>query len=141
MSSYKPWMRFSSDPTEIVGVLTGRGGVGKPKLFHDWVQTVDNRKVLYVMEDADWHSEVAKEIPAGDLLIAADDALRFDFLDRLLFICCQAPKPAHKRAAMSPLAPSGHHRRLTAQPWSDCLTWLVCTMASKCPALRTVCGG
>jgi hypothetical protein len=77
---------FLADPTEIVGVLTGRGGIGKSKLLYDWVQTVDNRKVLYVMEDADWHSEAAKEIPAGDLLIVADDAHRFDFLDRLLLL-------------------------------------------------------
>jgi hypothetical protein len=77
---------FLADPTEIVGVLTGRGGIGKSKLLHDWVQTVDNRKVLYVMEDADWHSDAAKEIPAGDLLIVADDAHRFDFLDRLLLL-------------------------------------------------------
>jgi hypothetical protein len=38
------------------------------------------------MEDADWHSDAAKEIPAGDLLIVADDAHRFDFLDRLLLL-------------------------------------------------------
>ena len=77
---------FLADPTEIVGVLTGRGGIGKSKLLHDWVRTVDNRKVLYVMEDADWHSDAAKEIPAGDVLIVADDAHRFDFLDRLLLL-------------------------------------------------------
>jgi hypothetical protein len=50
------------------------------------VQTIGNRKVLYVMEDADWHTDAAKEIPAGDLLIVADDAHRFDFLDRLLLL-------------------------------------------------------
>jgi len=38
------------------------------------------------MEDADWHIEAAKEIPVGDLLIVADDAHRFDFLDRLLLL-------------------------------------------------------
>jgi hypothetical protein len=67
-------------------VLTGRGGIGKSKLLHDWVQTVKNRKVLFVMEDADWHGEAAKEIPAGDVLIVADDAHRFDFLPRLLLL-------------------------------------------------------
>jgi hypothetical protein len=77
---------FLADPTEIVGVLTGRGGIGKSKLLHDWVRTVGNRKVLYVMEDADWHADAAKEIPAGHLLIVADDAHRFDFLDRLLLL-------------------------------------------------------
>src|ERR1700691_4163955 len=77
---------FLADPTEIVGVLTGRGGIGKSKLLHDWVRTVDNRKVLYVIEDADWHSYATKKIPAGDVLIVADDAHRFYFLDRLLLL-------------------------------------------------------
>ena len=77
---------FLADPTPIVGVLTGRGGIGKSKLLHDWVQTVKNRKVLYVMEDADWHGEAPKEVPAGDVLIVADDAHRFDFLGRLLLL-------------------------------------------------------
>jgi hypothetical protein len=77
---------FLADPTAIVGVVTGRGGIGKSKLLHDWVKTVTNRTVLYLREDADWHSEVAKEIPAGDVLIVADDAHRFDFLDRLIVL-------------------------------------------------------
>lgn len=77
---------FLADPTQIVGVLSGRGGIGKSKLLHDWAQRVNDRKVLYVREDADWHGEAAKEIPAGDVLIVADDAHRFDFLDRLLLL-------------------------------------------------------
>jgi hypothetical protein len=77
---------FLANPTSIVGVLTGRGGVGKSKLLHDWVQIVTNRTVLYLREDAEWHPEAAKEIPAGDVLIVADDAHRFDFLDRLMLL-------------------------------------------------------
>jgi hypothetical protein len=77
---------FLADPTSIVGVLTGRGGIGKSKLLHDWVQTIKNRAVLYLREDAEWHPEAAKEIPTGDVLILADDAHRFDFLDRLMLL-------------------------------------------------------
>ena len=77
---------FLADPTAIVGVFVGRGGIGKSKLLHDWVRTVNNRKVLFVREDADWHGEASKEIPAGDILIVADDAHRFDFLPRLLLL-------------------------------------------------------
>jgi hypothetical protein len=77
---------FLADPTAIVAVLTGRGGIGKSKLLHDWAQTINNRKVLYVMEDADWHGEAVKEVPAGDVLIVTDDAHRCDFLDRLMLL-------------------------------------------------------
>jgi len=77
---------FLADPASIVGVLTGRGGIGKSKLLHDWAQTVTNRTVLYLREDAEWHPEAAKEIPTGDVLIVADDAHRFDFLDRLMLL-------------------------------------------------------
>jgi hypothetical protein len=77
---------FLTDPTSVVGVVTGRGGIGKSKLLHDWVQTVTNRTVLYLREGAEWHPEAAKEIPAGDILIVADDAHRFDFLDRLMLL-------------------------------------------------------
>jgi hypothetical protein len=77
---------FLADPASIVGVLTGRGGIGKSKLLHDWVKTVTNRTVLYLREDAEWHPEAAKEIPTGDVLIVADDAHRFDFLDRVMLL-------------------------------------------------------
>ena len=77
---------FLADPGPVVGVLSGRGGIGKSKVLRDWVQTVNNRIVLYVREDAEWHAEAAKEIPVGDVLIVADDAHRFDFLGKLLLL-------------------------------------------------------
>ena len=77
---------FLADPGPVVGVLSGRGGIGKSKLLRDWVQTVNNRTVLYVREDAEWHAEAAKEIPVGEVLIVADDAHRFDFLGKLLLL-------------------------------------------------------
>ena len=44
---------FVADPAPVVGVLAGRGGIGKSKLLHDWAQTVKDSTVLYVREDAD----------------------------------------------------------------------------------------
>ena len=60
---------FLADPASVVGVLGGRGGIGKSKLLHDWALTVKDGTVLYVKEDAEWHPEAAKEIPAGDVFI------------------------------------------------------------------------
>jgi hypothetical protein len=77
---------FLADPTSVVGVFAGRGGIGKSKLLHNWTQTVKDCTVLYVKQNAEWHPEAAKEIPAGDVLIVVDDAHRFEFLDRLLVL-------------------------------------------------------
>jgi hypothetical protein len=77
---------FRADPEPIVGVLPGRGGIGKSKLLHDWAGSVAGGSVLYVREDAVWHPESAKEIPAGNVVIIADDAHRFGFLDNLVIL-------------------------------------------------------
>jgi uncharacterized protein DUF4062 len=73
---------FWVDREPLVGVLTGRGGIGKSKLLHDWASAAAG-SVLYVRDDAVWHPEAAKEVPAGDVVIIADDAQRFDFLNYL----------------------------------------------------------
>jgi hypothetical protein len=75
---------FLADPRLIVGVLSGRGGIGKSKLLHDWSATVTGATVLYVRDNAVWHGEAFKEIPVGNIVIVADDAHRLSFLDELL---------------------------------------------------------
>ena len=78
--------QFLNDDSKIVGLLSGRGGIGKSKLLRDWTQSVKDRTILFVREDAEWHGEAAKEIPAGKVLIIADDVQRFGSLDRLLLL-------------------------------------------------------
>ena len=56
--------QFLAALDQIVGVLTGRGGIGKSKLLHDWTRGLTANKVLYVREDGEWHAETVKEIPA-----------------------------------------------------------------------------
>lgn len=85
--------QFLAAPEPIIGVLTGRGGIGKSKLLHDWTWGLGATKILYVREDGEWHHEAAKEIPAGDVVIVADDAHRLDFLDELLI----AVRDVHER--------------------------------------------
>ena len=75
---------FLADGESIVGVLPGRGGIGKSKLLHDWTRDVTGATVLYVRDNAVWHGEAAKEIPVGNVVIVADDAHRLTFLDELL---------------------------------------------------------
>jgi hypothetical protein len=97
---------FLAAPESIVGVLAGRGGIGKSKLLHDWTRTVNDGTVLYVKEDAEWHPEAAKEIPAGDALIVVDDAHRLAFLDRVL-VLARGLREHHKVKVLLGTRPSG----------------------------------
>jgi hypothetical protein len=62
--------------------------------------------VLYVKEDAEWHPEAAKEVPAGDVLIVVDDAHRFEFLDKLVALA-RSLKQHHKVKVLLGTRPSG----------------------------------
>jgi hypothetical protein len=94
---------FLADQASLVGILTGRGGIGKSKLLHDWVSTLKDVRVLYVREDADWHAEAAKEIPVGNVVIVADDAHRFDFLDKLLILVLNLKQRQNIKLVLSTL--------------------------------------
>jgi Domain of unknown function (DUF4062) len=77
---------FLAAEESIIGVLPGRGGIGKSKLIHDWTRDIAGTTVLYVRDNAVWHGEAAKEIPVGNIIIVADDAHRLTFLDELLML-------------------------------------------------------
>src|ERR1019366_6855638 len=55
-------------------VLSGRGGIGKTRLLLEIAKGNDALSVLFLRRDAIWHHESDKEIPAGDIVIIADDA-------------------------------------------------------------------
>ena len=97
---------FLADQSPLVAILTGRGGIGKSKLLHDWVSTLNNVRVLYVREDADWHAEAAKEIPVGNVVIVADDVHRIDFLDKLLILVLNLKQRQNIKLVLS-TRPSG----------------------------------
>jgi len=97
---------FHANPELMVGVLTGRGGIGKSKLLHDWAGSLENVRVLYVREDAAWHPEASKEIPSGNVVIVADDAHRFDFVDKLLILVRNLRQRQNLKLVLS-LRPSG----------------------------------
>jgi hypothetical protein len=78
---------FLTDEKHAVGVLLGRGGVGKSKLLRDWSQEISNWQPFFLREGATWQPEAPKEIPAGRILIIADDAHRFPELRKLLILC------------------------------------------------------
>ena len=65
---------FLAAPTKTVLVLSGRGGIGKTRLLLEIARAADAPGVLFLRRDAVWHLESDKEVPAGDVVIIADDA-------------------------------------------------------------------
>ncbi len=76
--------QFLADAKLAVGVLLGRGGVGKSKLLRDWSRGLTGWQYVFLRDGATWHSEAPQEVPAGRTLIIADDAHRFEDLPKLL---------------------------------------------------------
>lgn len=74
--------QFLASVQNRVAVLLGRGGIGKSKLLHDWTQSQRDWQVLFLKERATWHSEAAKEIPEGKVLIVVDDAHQAENLEK-----------------------------------------------------------
>ncbi len=75
---------FLADDKRAIGVLFGRGGVGKSKLVRDWSRRITGWQPVFLRESAIWHPETPKETPAGRVLVIADDAHRFAELPKLL---------------------------------------------------------
>jgi hypothetical protein len=71
---------FLSSSSQSVCVVSGRGGIGKSKILHDWTKTVREREVLFLKDDPLWHVDSYKEIPAKPTLVILDDAHRSDSL-------------------------------------------------------------
>jgi hypothetical protein len=74
---------FLNNPDRSVGVLTGRGGIGKSKLLRDWIRGIADRKVVLLRYSPFWDSDSHKEIPVGSVLIVVDDAHRSEISEAL----------------------------------------------------------
>ena len=80
---------FLSNDKWGVAIMVGRGGVGKSKLLRDWSTELPGWQQLFLRQAAIWHAEASKEVPAGRILIIADDAHRFSELTKLLALGCE----------------------------------------------------
>ena len=74
---------FVADVTQRVCVLSGRGGIGKSKILHDWAST-HAEDVLFLKDAPQWHEDSEKEIPVTCKTLIVDDAHRQDSLNKLL---------------------------------------------------------
>lgn len=67
---------FISSDSQAVCVVSGRGGIGKSKLLHDWAETIRDRQVIFLKDDPLWHVDSDKEVPTGSVVLIVDDAHR-----------------------------------------------------------------
>jgi hypothetical protein len=67
---------FLRNDERSVCVLSGRGGIGKSKLLHDWSRITNGCDIVVLKYTPQWHAESEKEIPVGPTVIIIDDAHR-----------------------------------------------------------------
>ena len=74
---------FLADSNQFVGVLSGRGGVGKSKLLHDWIGTISGWDVVVLKYSPLWYEDSDKEVPIGPSVIVIDDAHRQEIAESI----------------------------------------------------------
>jgi hypothetical protein len=75
---------FLESGTESICLFSGRGGIGKSKLLHDWSVGREGWSVVFLKDAPLWHPDSVKEIPAGKVVIVVDDAHRSGTLPEVL---------------------------------------------------------
>ena len=73
---------FLNNGALTVCILSGRGGIGKSKLVHDWTKVVP-RPVVFLKDEPLWHPDSEKEVPVVPTVIVIDDAHRSDSVGRV----------------------------------------------------------
>ncbi|MGB8028031.1 MAG: HNH endonuclease signature motif containing protein [Terracidiphilus sp.] len=76
--------RFLSSAEESICIFSGRGGVGKSKLLHDWGAALKEWSVVFLKDKPVWDADSVKEIPSGQVVIVVDDAHRASLLPEVL---------------------------------------------------------
>jgi hypothetical protein len=105
---------FLADPNKTVGMLDGRGGIGKTKLLYEWTSGINDYAVSFLKPSATWHRESDRELPSGDILLVADDAHRASHLPELLALAQALSQAGRRVKVLLSTRPSGREAlRLT----------------------------
>ncbi|MGA2571209.1 MAG: DUF4062 domain-containing protein [Terracidiphilus sp.] len=76
---------FVADGTKRVCIMSGRGGIGKSKILHDWTNA-NPAEVIFLKDEPHWHDDSEKEIPLSCRTIVVDDAHRQETFGKVLQI-------------------------------------------------------
>jgi hypothetical protein len=74
---------FLVSDSQSICVVSGRGGIGKSKLLHDWTGTIRERQVVFLKDEPLWHADSDKEVPTGSVVLIVDDAHRSESMGRV----------------------------------------------------------
>lgn len=74
---------FVADGTKRVCIMSGRGGIGKSKILHDWANA-NPTEVIFLKDEPHWHEDSEKEIPIACRTVIVDDAHRQETFGRVL---------------------------------------------------------
>ncbi len=79
---------FVSGADSKIGVIYGRGGVGKTKLIYEFAKTFKDNfrewEIRFAWPESQFENSSLLELPEGKCVIVLDDADRFDNIERLL---------------------------------------------------------
>jgi hypothetical protein len=70
---------FLGDASKRVAIISGRGGIGKSKLLHDWAVSHDT-ECMFLKDQPLWYEDSEKEIPVNCRVLIVDDAHRLETL-------------------------------------------------------------
>jgi hypothetical protein len=74
---------FADGHTHRVCILSGRGGIGKSKILHDWANSTPE-KAVFLKDEPLWDEDSEKEIPITCKIVIVDDAHRQETFVKVL---------------------------------------------------------
>lgn len=74
---------FLTNGSQSVCIVSGRGGIGKSKVLHDWTKMISDRQIVFLKDEPLWHEDSDKEVPPGPVVIIVDDAHRSQSMGRI----------------------------------------------------------
>jgi hypothetical protein len=106
---------FPHAPQRVL-LLTGRGGIGKTRLLKEALDRIaatgNPPTIRLIREGIEFTTETAKQLPAGPVLVVADDAHRLDGLPNLLAVAQEYPERIKLVLVARPHGLPGLRRRL-----------------------------